>query len=253
LVQRQIEAIAARYPHAALISAAHALVAKRHAVPAESVQLFRGANEAIKSSITGIVKPGWRVLMPDITYIGHVKAAIAAGAEIAYLPLSNGLLRNLKERPVPAAHLIDAMLRVRPRALILGNPSNPLGDFFGADEFHRLFEASTSLQPSPTFFIDAAFEKFARVAGADVPDYTRYLDSGRIVVIESLSKADGYAGSRSGYIYGSPELVAKIAKLRWSHCENGPAAPGRGSVVHRSGNRAAIPPLVSGTPPPERV
>jgi histidinol-phosphate/aromatic aminotransferase/cobyric acid decarboxylase-like protein len=239
-VQRDIEAAARRFTHPQLVRAAHSLIASRHGVPMEAVQLFRGANEAIKASVTSVVKPGWRVLLPDVTYIGHVKAAIAARSRIAYLPISSGLLADLTARQVTAPRLIEVMYRVKPHALLLGNPSNPLGDFLDRREFQQLFEATAALQPAPILIIDTAFDKFARIAGADVPDYSQYLDSGRIIIIESLSKADGYAGSRSGYIYGSPTLVGQIARLRWGRMQTSPLGAATILVSRDPDNEAAI-------------
>jgi histidinol-phosphate/aromatic aminotransferase/cobyric acid decarboxylase-like protein len=215
-VQREIERLVAQKSHANLITAAQELIADRHAIHPDSIALFRGANEAIKVSILALTGVNWRVLLPDIAYIGHVKAAIAARTQIHYLKVSHQIRTNLSMEYLGSERLTRAVEKVRPHLVLLGNPSNPLGDFLCAMQFQELFEATRTLRPPPIFVIDAAFERFAHAQGKQVPDYTKYIESGRILVIESLSKADGYAGSRAGYVYGSPNLVRKIAARRCS-------------------------------------
>jgi len=213
-VQREIEQVAAGRPHASLVAEAQRLLTERHGAEA-AIELFRGANEAIKACVLAIARPGCRLLLPDVTYIGHVKAAVAAQAQIQYLQLGDRLLRDIGAPILTYERLWRAIEAGRPEIVMLANPSNPLGELLDEAEFERLFKDSQTLHPRPIFIIDAAFEQFAVRAGRQVPDYGAYLRSDRLIVIESLSKADGYAGSRAGYVYGGSHLVRRLTQSRW--------------------------------------
>lgn len=92
------------------------------------------------------------------------------------------------------------------------------------------------------FVIDAVFEEFAREQGHELPSYQKLFHLERIIVVRSLSKEDGYAGVRAGYIHGNKLIIKRVEKklgniqsisqsgalaLEYSHKEEGKAAKKR--------------------------
>jgi histidinol-phosphate/aromatic aminotransferase/cobyric acid decarboxylase-like protein len=194
------------------LSEAVEIVSKDQMVPRDALLVCRGANHGLKRAILGLVKPGDRVVLPDITYIAHIKGLIGAGCNPIYVPV----LRKQLDDPLSLSWDIESILQAieasKPRMICITNPSNPLGEVLDADMFDIFINKVRDLSPDTIVLIDACFNMYGQALGFRMPDYNRYLHGYRIIVTGSLSKEDGYAGARAGFIYGSKEEIQVIKK-----------------------------------------
>lgn len=187
---------------AAFHDAAYALSIE-YKVPCESILLSSGANHALKRAIVGVTAPGQPIVLPDITYIAHVKAAIAAEAEIIYVPTTQELPNDPLSLTWDIEGMIAAVRRYQPRLLCISNPSNPLGEVLDATSFDNLIQELRCCSKNTILLVDACFHHFGTATGFKMPQYSEYIESCRILVVGSLSKEDGYAGARAGFLFGS--------------------------------------------------
>jgi histidinol-phosphate aminotransferase len=107
---------------------------------------------------------------------------------------------------------VDAILAAvtgRTKAVFLANPNNPTGTYLGAGELRRLH---AGLRPDVLFVIDSAYAEYVT---AD--DYTVGIDlvneAENVVMVRTFSKM-GIAGERVGWMYGPPEIVDAVHRLR---------------------------------------
>ena len=98
----------------------------------------------------------------------------------------------------------------RTKVVYLGNPNNPTGTMFTADELDRLLDA---LPSRVLVVLDEAYADYVRR-----PDYSHSLDYVRsarnVLVLRTFSKVHGLAGLRIGYGMGHPELIEALDRIR---------------------------------------
>ena len=197
----------------AVVLKARVGLAQRFDVGEDQVLLCRGANHGIKRAVVRLLSDGQNAVLPDVTYIGHVKAVLASGAEPQYVrvrrrddedPLS---LHCFPWELIHAAEQCDADL------VCLSNPSNPLGEVIDADTFDRWIVDLRQTAPRAVIMIDACFDRYGRVLGIPMPRYGQLARNHPLVVVGSLSKEDGYAGPRAGYVFGSADIISDIREV----------------------------------------
>ena len=92
----------------------------------------------------------------------------------------------------------------------MGNPNNPTGTIFTAEDLDRFLAAI----PSRVLVVldEAYFEYVQR------PDYSHSVDCVRagknLLVLRTFSKVHGLAGIRLGYGMGHPELIECLQRIR---------------------------------------
>ncbi len=115
----------------------------------------------------------------------------------------------------------------RTKVIYLGNPNNPTGTMFTADDFERFLDAIPS---RVLVVLDEAYHEYVRR-----PDYSRSLDlvrAGRnVLVLRTFSKVYGLAGLRLGYGMGHPDLIEALNRVR---------SPFNASSVAQVAGRAAL-------------
>jgi histidinol-phosphate aminotransferase len=123
------------------------------------------------------------------------------GAGLVQVPM-----RDLTFDLPAIAHAITA----RTKVVYLGNPNNPTGTMFTAEELDRFLGAI----PSRILVVldEAYFEYVQR------PDYSHSIDYVRagknILVLRTFSKVHGLAGIRLGYGMGHAELIECLHRIR---------------------------------------
>ena len=98
----------------------------------------------------------------------------------------------------------------RTKLVYLGNPNNPTGTAFSADELDRFLEA---IPPRVLVVLDEAYFDYVQR-----PDYSHAVGSVRagknLLVLRTFSKVHGLAGIRLGYGMGHPELIECLQRIR---------------------------------------
>jgi histidinol-phosphate aminotransferase len=98
----------------------------------------------------------------------------------------------------------------RTKVIYLGNPNNPTGTMFTADDLDRLLDA---LPARVLVVLDEAYYDYVQRS-----DYSRSVDCVRegrnVLVLRTFSKVHGLAGLRIGYGMGHPELIEALNRVR---------------------------------------
>lgn len=115
-------------------------------------------------------------------------------------------MRNLTFDLTAISHAITA----RTKLVYLGNPNNPTGTAFTADELDRFLSA---IPPRVLVVLDEAYFDYVQQ-----PDYSRSVDLVRegknLLALRTFSKVYGLAGIRLGYGMGHPELIECLQRIR---------------------------------------
>ena len=98
----------------------------------------------------------------------------------------------------------------RTKVIYLGNPNNPTGTMFTAEDLDRLLDA---LPPRVLVVLDEAYYDYVQY-----PDYSHSLDYVRagknVLVLRTFCKVHGLAGLRIGYGVGHRELIEALNRIR---------------------------------------
>lgn len=205
--------------------------------PDEQVLVTAGANLAFAEVLPAIVDPGDELLLLSPYYLNHAMAAELAGARAVEVPLDAdhgfGVDFAALERAVGA----------RSRALVLVNPSNPIGSVLGRADLTRLLafaEAHGLWVVSDETYEDFVLEPPADgwASAASVPGHAE-----RVVVLGSFSKSAGLSGWRVGFLACPPALQQEVLKAHDTMIICAPVAGQRGALASLVGDRAWLEPL----------
>jgi len=119
------------------------------------------------------------------------------------------VLRPMRDMTFDLPAIAHAVTQ-RTKVIYLGNPNNPTGTMFTADELDRFLDA---IPPRILVVLDEAYYEYVQR-----PDYAHsleYVRAGRnILVLRTFSKVHGLAGIRLGYGMGHPELIECLNRIR---------------------------------------
>lgn len=190
-----------KYPDPA-VRELRACIAKRYAVPEESVLVGNGAAELIDLAV--------RVLMPGVTALArpsfaeYEEAVHKIGGCTVDIPLSPENEFELTEH---------ALLKAAERAdlLFLGHPNNPTGKLIPLAMLRRIVDTGQHL------ILDEAFIDFS--PDEDHLSQIRQAASSRaLFVIRSMTKFFAIPGIRLGFIVAHPDWIERMRALQvaWS-------------------------------------
>ncbi len=148
------------------------------------------------------------------TYLGQGDEAVVSQFGFLVYPI---VTLGAGGRPVvaPERHFrtdIDAILAsVTPKTklVFIANPNNPTGSYVSGEELARL---QRNLPPEVLLVIDSAYAEYVTAsdydAGASLVDASE-----NVVMVRTFSKM-GLAALRVGWLYGRPDLVDALNRLR---------------------------------------
>jgi histidinol-phosphate aminotransferase len=169
-----------------------------------------GSDELLSLITNAFMSPGDEGLYSEYGFLVYKIAILAAGGTPVVAKEKNH------------ATDVDAMIAaVTPRTKIvyLANPNNPTGTYIPFDEVKRLHAA---LPPHVLLVLDAAYAEYVRRN-----DYASGLElvatSGNVVMTRTFSKIYGLANLRLGWMYGPPDVIDAVNRIRGPFNVNGPA------------------------------
>jgi len=170
-----------------------ALLASAHNLRPEQVLVGNGASELVFLIARALLRPGSRVVVVGPAFGEYAYASALAGAEVAtYLaPEAAGF------NPEPG-ELTRLLSRTGPALIWAANPANPTGVYLPSGPFEAILEACGGI-----LVLDEAFRSFVDGPWPSEP----LLQTGRVILLRSLTKDFGLAGLRLGYLLGPAELV----------------------------------------------
>lgn len=181
-------------------------IAKHYGVPQEEIVLGNGGAELFYVYFHA-VRPK-RVLLPIPSFSEYERAAISAGAEIAYVALREEASFRFDERVLGTQMAAGD-------CLILGNPNNPTGQMVKADVLERVIAEAG--RRGASVVADESFVDFR----TDAEDFTVRSLAGaydNLLVVQSLTKFFALPGLRIGFAVGAPNIVKRLeaAKDPWN-------------------------------------
>ncbi|MBU6379203.1 MAG: histidinol dehydrogenase [Gammaproteobacteria bacterium] len=187
-----------RYPEpqpAALVSALAAL----YAVAANSLLVGRGSDEIIDLLTRAFCEADRdAVIICPPTFGMYAVAAHAQGARVLEIPLTPTFTPDL-----PA---IETAISQGAKILWLCSPNNPTGNVLATAEVERLLNVARG---RCLVAIDEAYAEFSTA-----PSWSLRLQAfPHLVVLRTLSKAHGLAGSRIGTLLADPAIIALLRKI----------------------------------------
>ncbi len=179
-----------------------AWIADRHGVEPSQVLVTNGSMQADAFLFDALVEPGDAVVVERPTYDRTLLSLRTRGADVRMVELEPDGIDT-----AALARLLAAGTRPK-LAHIIPNFQNPAGYTLSAPKRERLLELAR--EHSFTIFEDDPYVSL-RFEGRSLPTMLS-MDPERIVYASSFSKTV-CPGIRVGYLVGSEELIARIAKL----------------------------------------
>jgi histidinol-phosphate aminotransferase len=167
-----------------------------HGFDPASVLHGNGSDELLALLIRAAVDPGEAVAFPEPTYVLYETLAQAHGARI--------------ERHVFARDfaLPESLYASHAKLILLASPNSPSGNSHPEASLERLARAC----PRAIVVVDEAYAEFS-----DQNALALVRRQPNVVVLRTLSKSHSLAGMRVGLLFGAPELIAGVAKVKDSY------------------------------------
>lgn len=180
-----------------------------------------GSTEAMMAAMMTVTEPGDRVVIFSPFYENYSADTILCGAEPIYVPLVPPDFRFDPD-------VLEAAFRLRPKALVLCNPSNPCGKVFTREELLTI--ASLAEKYDVYVITDEVYEHIVyapcrHTYFASLPGMRE-----RTVSCSSLSKTYSVTGWRLGYIIAPPEIIDRAKKVH-DFLTVGAAAPLQEAII----------------------
>jgi succinyldiaminopimelate transaminase len=144
------------------------------------------------------------VLSTEPGYPVYDRGALFAGAEVEQLPLleENGFL--------PYLDLVDTETWARTAIFWINYPNNPTGAVAPLAVLERLADLAVEHD-----FVLAADEAYTELWFDEPPHSALEVrDRSNVAIFQTLSKRSSMTGYRSGFVAGSPELIAALRQYR---------------------------------------
>lgn len=194
--QRVAEVGLNRYPD----SEAHELQARlRDVMEIDSkykILLGNGSDELILLLIMAVAKPGATVMAPAPGFVMYRRLSEAAQQRFVDLPLNSDF-------DLDAAELESVIVREQPSLLFMASPNNPSGNHLDTESMRAAIAACPGL-----VVIDEAYFAFTD------RHHVQWLEEfDNLLIMRTLSKL-GLAGLRLGFLWGKPDWICQLNKLR---------------------------------------
>ncbi|MFC2091834.1 pyridoxal phosphate-dependent aminotransferase, partial [Elusimicrobiota bacterium] len=184
----------------------------------DNIFLGHAGCEAILRMVAAYTGEGTKIVMPAATFFMYKSMSMISGSDIIEVP-------NNKDLTPDTDALLKTVAAEKPEALVLVNPSNPLGTVMEKAAFYKFIENVKKVSPDTMIMIDEAYYDYAKYQasreGWEYPDVVGdYINSEdeekgkNIIILRSFSKSLGLAGMRSGYAIAHPDIINKLNKLQ---------------------------------------
>jgi alanine-synthesizing transaminase len=190
--------------------------------PDREVIVTLGSKEGLANLAQAITGPGDTVLAPNPSYPIHTFGFIIAGAAIRSIPAAPG------EDFFCRLELAMRFTVPRPKALVVGYPSNPTAYVADIGFYERL--VAFAREHGLIVISDLAY---AEIYFGDTPTPSiLQVDGAKDVAVEftSMSKTYSMAGWRIGFAVGNPRLIEALARVK-SYLDYGAFTPVQAAAV----------------------
>ena len=172
--------------------------------PDNEILVTIGATEALSASLTAILEPGDKVLLPAPAYPGYKPVVNLVGAEVVEIDTRSNDFVLTPEM------LEEAILKEGEalKAVILNYPTNPTGVTYSRQQIKELADI---LQKYDIFVISDEVYAELTYTGESHVSIAEYLPD-QTILISGLSKSHAMTGWRLGLIFAPAVLTAQLIK-----------------------------------------
>ncbi len=176
-------------------------LAEIHNLGMNQIILGAGSTDLIELVGKTFLTAGDEAITSESAFYMYRLAIEDMGAGLVLTPM-----RDMTFDLAAIAHAIGQ----RTKVVYLGNPNNPTGTLFTADDLDRFLDA---IPARILVVLDEAYYEYVKT-----PGYSRSVDAVRagrnVLVLRTFSKVHGLAGIRLGYGMGHPELIEALHRIR---------------------------------------
>lgn len=169
----------------------------------ENVLLTTGGVYGLAIAIMALVNPGDKVLIPDPGWPNYSMQVLAAHGVPQYYPLR--LERGFK----PSVDDLERVVTADTKALIVNNPSNPMGTVLTEAECKEILDFA--LVHRLTVLSDEVYDRI--VFDDPCPPMAALRHPAPLITINSFSKTYAMTGWRIGYVLAEEEVCHQLVKL----------------------------------------
>ena len=172
--------------------------------PDNEILVTIGATEALSASLTAILEPGDKVLLPAPAYPGYEPVVNLVGAEVVEIDT------RANDFVLTPEMLEEAILKEGEalKAVILNYPTNPTGVTYSRQQIKNLAEV---LKKYPIFVISDEVYAELTYTGEFHVSIAEYLPD-QTILISGLSKSHAMTGWRLGLLFAPAVLTAQLIK-----------------------------------------
>lgn len=184
-------------------------LARLNGVDPSSILVTNGASQAIWLVAMAYLRSGRKASIVVPAYGEYLAPSLAMGAEVSMWDCGRSMLWG---KPDMEMLLCDRIASDPPNLLWLCNPNNPTGYVVTEDQICRLLDCCLT---GPTILVvDEAYRNFMEKP----PEIERFLGSGRLILLRSMTKDYGLPGVRLGYALGPKEAIDAMRSVQpdWS-------------------------------------
>jgi histidinol-phosphate aminotransferase len=171
-----------------------ATFAAQHGLKPENVAVYAGSSEPLYYTVMAFTSPTRGLVIADPSYEAPMGAALAVGAKIHKVALTDAV-----------AHDVKAMIAAdaSPGVIYICNPNNPTGTITPREQILWALENKPA---GSILLVDEAY-----IHLSDEQDVLDQVVAGKdLIVLRTFSKVYGMAGIRCGVALGRPDLLAKL-------------------------------------------
>lgn len=173
-------------------------------IPANSIFLGNGSDEAIDLLIRAFCEPGLdNIVSISPTYGMYQVAADINGIEVRHVMLTDDF--HLEVNAIITATDTHSKL------LFLCSPNNPSGNCFSREAIREILQQFPGIVVLDEAYIDFAPHK------SWLPELHNHP---RLVILQTLSKAWGMAGIRLGMAFAHPRIIEVMGKIKYPYNVN---------------------------------
>lgn len=206
-VRRALEDDCTRYVPAAGSADVKTAVRKRMGWSDGSILISAGAKPLLSAAIACLSGPGDEVLLPAPCYTSYPEMVRLAGA--VPVPVEG----DPKNRFAVSKAALEQAVSPRTKALLFNNPVNPTGTVYHREELRAI--ADFCIEHDLWLIADEVYGTFV-YDGGFVSLYAFADVRGRLILVNSASKAYAMAGLRLGYAV-APDAVSDAIAAYLSH------------------------------------
>lgn len=172
--------------------------------PDKEIVVTCGSTEAMMAAMMSVTNPGDKVIVFSPFYENYGADAILSGAEPIYVPLI----------PPEFGFDVDVLenaFKQGVKAIIVCNPSNPLGKVFTYEELSQIADLAKKYD---TFVITdevyehIIYEPYKHTYMSTLPGMKE-----RTIICNSLSKTYSITGWRLGYVIANEDVIERVKKV----------------------------------------